>query len=80
MIKEEVGGGADVNAQNKLGQTPLHIAYIHGNIGAALLPIKWGADIKIHDNEGKHGDFAESTAGLGWPIRLSETTSPPRRS
>jgi ankyrin repeat protein len=48
-IKDEIDSGADVNAQNKKGQTPLDIAYEKKQLEAALLLIKNGANINIRD-------------------------------
>ena len=48
----------EINVQNKLGQTPLHIAYIHGQSEAGLLLLQLGADDTIRDNTGKTpGDY-----------------------
>ena len=43
----------ELNVQNHLGQTPMHIAYIHRNLETALLLRTLGANPKIQDNKGK---------------------------
>ena len=45
--------GYQVNAQNRLGQTPLHVAYKHEQIGNAVVLIRRGADLYIKDVTGK---------------------------
>jgi len=45
--------GEDVNAQNHLGQTPLHVAYKHGKLENALLLIQNGANVSAKDTDGK---------------------------
>lgn len=47
-----IAGGADLNAQNSLGETALHWMAIDGRCDIARLLIKNGADINIQDNYG----------------------------
>jgi ankyrin repeat protein len=44
---------ADVNARNYLGQTPLHVAAMSGNIKMSQLLIETGADVRAVDIQGK---------------------------
>jgi len=44
--------GADVNAQNDDGSTPLHLACCQGFLEVAELLLKFGADIRKLDNDG----------------------------
>ena len=45
--------GADVNAKNDLGQTPLHLAAWQGSLKAVKWLVNHGADPMIRDKEGK---------------------------
>jgi len=42
--------GADVNAQNDLGQTPLHIAFSRGDVEVVRCLIQAGADLNARDD------------------------------
>ena len=62
--------GADVNAKDKKGQTPMHYAAAHAAMEHQLGNMKWlkeqGADLNAKDNEGKtplSASYAESFAG-----------------
>ena len=44
--------GANVNAENIRGTTPLHLACLHGKADAAELLLRWGADETIVENFG----------------------------
>ena len=44
---------ADVNAKDKRGETPLHVALYHHRMEVAKLLIENGADVNAKDNEGK---------------------------
>ncbi|KAM4532173.1 uncharacterized protein sowahb [Fundulus diaphanus] len=51
---EKSGLSFDVNAKSTAGQTPLHVAAIHGNKKVILLLVKnFGADVKLRDTAGK---------------------------
>ena len=52
-IKKRLENGDNINAQNKLGQTPLHVAYKNGKIEFAISLLGHGAATDIRDNEGK---------------------------
>ncbi|KAF8497808.1 ankyrin repeat protein [Russula emetica] len=43
--------GADINAQNRGGRTPLHFASITGKLEAVRLLLKHGADVEAKDND-----------------------------
>lgn len=43
---------ADVNAKNRFGQTPLHIAYKHRQFENAMLLIRHGASLSVTDSYG----------------------------
>ena len=49
LIKALIEGGADVNARDKLGTTPLHVAGMNGYREIASLLIEQGADVNAGD-------------------------------
>ncbi len=53
IIPYLVAEGADVNARDKRGQTPLHSSVFHDRYRSVLLLIAEGADIEAKDMEGK---------------------------
>jgi len=52
-LKKLIDSGADVNAKNKDGDTPLHTATWKGNIEIVKLLIENGANLNIQDSNGK---------------------------
>lgn len=55
VITALVNAGGDVNATDKLGVRPLHIAAVHGHIPVASKLIKKGADIFARSYAIRHG-------------------------
>ena len=53
-VKQLIKEGADVNAQNNKGDTPLHMAVGSGQIDLVELLISEGADVKITNNKGQN--------------------------
>lgn len=45
--------GADVNARDKYGSTPLHWATYYGHVEVVRLLLEWGADPTVRDKDGK---------------------------
>jgi len=45
--------GADINAKNKNGWTPLHLAARDGHVYVARLLLERGADAGVRDNKGR---------------------------
>ena len=45
--------GADVNAKDKDGNTPLHLAAMNGKIDVAKVLLKHNADVNAKNNEGR---------------------------
>jgi ankyrin repeat protein len=45
--------GADINAQNRIGRTPLYVASKGGVLEAVRLLLEHGADVEVKDNYGK---------------------------
>lgn len=51
---DKAGLSFDIDAKSKAGQTPLHVAAIHGNKSVLRLLVKrFGADVKLRDTAGK---------------------------
>lgn len=44
LIDSLLASGAEINVQNRLRQTPLHIAYMNNQVEAALHLIGYGAE------------------------------------
>jgi len=53
QIKSLISGGADVNAKDNNGSTPLHYAVILANMDVIKLLISNGADVNAKDKEGR---------------------------
>jgi ankyrin repeat protein len=53
QIKSLISAGADVNAKDKSGDTPLHNAVILANKDVIELLIAHGADVNAKDNQGR---------------------------
>ena len=56
--KELIKAGANVNAENKWGETPLIVAARHGHIEIVKLLIEAGADLETNDDGYTPLDFA----------------------
>lgn len=52
QIKELLADGADVNATDELGESPLHIAAVRGYLQAASMLVAKGADVNAGDVRG----------------------------
>ncbi|KAK4315301.1 hypothetical protein Pmani_013472 [Petrolisthes manimaculis] len=64
MVELLTSYGAEVNASDKYGQTPLHFAAMTGNIGAAAVLVKdCGACVEIEDNQQMTPLIVASTYG-----------------
>ncbi|KAF2228721.1 ankyrin, partial [Viridothelium virens] len=51
IIEMLVSSGADIDAQDVEGQTPLHLAVYQGCEDAVVWLIQRGANVKIHDRK-----------------------------
>ena len=63
LIKLLISKGADVNAKEKYGNTPLHIAATAGGVGIAELLISKGAKVNARDDIGETPLHIAATAG-----------------
>jgi ankyrin repeat protein len=52
LVKALIEGGSDVNAEDKLGETPLHDAVVRGYEEISILLIEHGADVNARDVRG----------------------------
>jgi len=52
LVKALIDGGADVNAEDELGETPLHDAAVRGYGAISMLLIEQGADVNARDMHG----------------------------
>jgi pectate lyase len=65
-----IGKGADVNAQNRAGQTPLHIAAEEGYRDIVQLLVKKGADVNAEDRRGRTPVDLPQNAGQKATVEL----------
>ena len=63
-VKQHLAAGADVNAKNKRGGTPLHSAAAKEHENIAELLIAKGADVNAKNNEGRTP--LHYATGTGW--------------
>ena len=52
-VKKLLDCGADVNAKNELGRTPVHLAVHRGDLKLVQLLAQRGGDVNAKDNEGR---------------------------
>lgn len=67
----------DVNAMDSDGQTPLHLAASHGHEWVIDLLVKAGADVSLHDNEGRRAMDLLELDGSTYRVRAALTPSTP---
>ncbi len=72
--------GIEVDAQNSVGQTPLHVACARGNWNAARLLLKAGANPDIADRRGFSPGQHAHKRGMPIPNDLMETLGGPPSS
>ncbi|KAN0118906.1 hypothetical protein V8E52_004678 [Russula decolorans] len=53
ITKHPQDHGADINAPNQAGLTPLHWAAMHGTLEVVRLLLEHGADVEVKDNKAK---------------------------
>ena len=70
MMRILLAGGADVNATNKYGIAPLHVAAAVGQEGAVRLLLEAGADKAATDNNGDTAIKAATRWGHAAVVRL----------
>lgn len=83
-IKAFVKNGANINGQDKLGQTTLHLAALVGNDYMVQALIDCGADTTIRDKNGKTAleaiqslkGYVNSQRHLACAARLTSTRTP----
>ena len=60
-----IAAGADPNARDRDGDTPLHMAAVGGNAETVAALVKAGADPKARDGDGRlPADLAEDNAAV----------------
>jgi len=63
IVKELLGAGANVNATNDKGLTPLHYAASKGRVEIGRILIERGADINVKDRANQHPLHRAATTG-----------------
>ena len=62
--------GADINAQTKLGWTPLHMASRRGTLEILRLLLEFGADVEAEDEDGKTALQVAADKGYDEVVKL----------
>ena len=65
-----VESGANINAKNDDGESPLHFAAMYGNVQITRFLLSTGADIRIVDDEGNTPLHWAAAAGQLHQVRL----------